>query len=434
MQIAVAGMKHIGDAQAVFRRHLLHAVQHQRQLRARNGAVHAVIVRRDAADRRERRLAAGPEQQPLVLGIGHAASYRAAALGDVLHALEQMIDLILRTIELDDQQGLDVERIAGMDELLGGGDGGTVHHFHAAGNDAGADDPGDAFAAVLGSRKTDQRRARGLRFLQNANGDFGNDAKQPLGSGDNAEQIVAAGIEMLAAESQNFAGHQHEFAAEHVVGGHAVFEAMHAAGIFRDIAADGAGDLRRRIGRVIEAGLGDRLRHREIGDAGLDHGDAIVEIDLADAVELGEPEQHAIAERQRAAGQRRAGAARHNLDAFAMAIAEHGGDLRGGLRQHHNHRQLAIGGEPIALVRPHGLFGRDDALARHDAPERRHDVGTALEHRIVEQWHQKRHRNLGYALPCIIAEKAPVMRVSIWLRIRRQPCRRWQLTRRTGLA
>ena len=38
---------------------------------------------------------------------------------------------------------------------------------------------------------------------------------------------------------------------------------------------------------VIEAGLLDRLRHREIGDAGLDHGDAIVEVDLADALELG---------------------------------------------------------------------------------------------------------------------------------------------------
>ena len=42
MQIAVAGMEHVGDAQAVFRRHLLHALQHQRQLGARDGAVHAV--------------------------------------------------------------------------------------------------------------------------------------------------------------------------------------------------------------------------------------------------------------------------------------------------------------------------------------------------------------------------------------------------------
>ena len=43
-------------------------------LRARNGAVHAIIIRRDAADRGKRRLAAGPEQQPLLLGVGDAAA------------------------------------------------------------------------------------------------------------------------------------------------------------------------------------------------------------------------------------------------------------------------------------------------------------------------------------------------------------------------
>ena len=99
-------------------------------------------------------------------------------------------------------------------------------------------------------------------FLQDAHGDFGDDAEQPFRAGDDAEQIVAAGIEMLAADAQDLAGHQHHLDAEHIVGGHAVFQAMHAAGILRDIAADGAGDLRGRIGRVIEARVLDRLRDR----------------------------------------------------------------------------------------------------------------------------------------------------------------------------
>ena len=72
-------------------------------------------------------------------------------------------------------------------------------------------------------------------------------------------QVVAAGIEMLAAEPDDLAGDQHHLEAENVVGRHAVFQAMHAAGIFRHVAADGAGDLRRRIGRVIESGMGDRV-------------------------------------------------------------------------------------------------------------------------------------------------------------------------------
>jgi len=40
---------------------------------------------------------------------------------------------------------------------------------------------------------------------------------------------------------------------------------------------------------------------------------AVVEIDLADALELAEPQQHAVGERQRAARQRSAGAAGHHL-------------------------------------------------------------------------------------------------------------------------
>ena len=130
------------------------------------------------------------------------------------------------------------------------------------GNDAGADDARDAFAGVLRRRKADQHRARGLRLLQDAHRDLGDDAEQAFRAGDDADQVVAAGIEMLAAEAQHLAGHQHHFEAEDVVGGHAVFQAMHAAGILRDVAADGAGDLRRRIGRVIEARVRDR-----VGDA-----------------------------------------------------------------------------------------------------------------------------------------------------------------------
>src|SRR3954470_13649467 len=43
MEIAVAGVEHIGDPQPVARGELAHAGQHPRQLLAGNGAVHAVV-------------------------------------------------------------------------------------------------------------------------------------------------------------------------------------------------------------------------------------------------------------------------------------------------------------------------------------------------------------------------------------------------------
>ena len=58
MQVAVAGVEDVGAAQSVFALHLLDAPQHPPDLAARDGAVHAVVVGRDAADRGKRRLAA----------------------------------------------------------------------------------------------------------------------------------------------------------------------------------------------------------------------------------------------------------------------------------------------------------------------------------------------------------------------------------------
>ncbi len=70
--------------------------------------------------------------------------------------VDQVVDLDLRPVQFDDQQGLDIERIADVDESLGGMDRRAVHHLHAAGDDAGADDRGDAIAGILGCGEADQ--------------------------------------------------------------------------------------------------------------------------------------------------------------------------------------------------------------------------------------------------------------------------------------
>ena len=392
MQIAVAGVEHVGDAQAVVRRQFADALEHLRQPRPRDGAVHAVVVGRDAPDRRERCLASGPEQQPLLLGRRYLAGDGLAVARNSLDARDQVIDLGLRAVEFDDQERLDVERIAGVHEFLGGVDRGLVHHLHAAGNDAGTDDARDTVAGILRPHEADQHRARGLRLLEDAHGDLGDDTEQPFRAGNDPEQVVAAGVEMLAADAHDLAGHQHQFAAEQIVGGHAVFQAVHAAGILRHVAADGAGDLRGRVGRVVETGVLHRLGDGEIGHAGLRHHHAVVEVDLADAVELGHAEQHAVGERQRPARERGPGAARHDFDPLAVAIGQDAADLVGALRQHDHHRQRPVGGQAVGLVGAHRALGGDHALARHDRRERRDDAVAASEHRGVQFRHRNRHR------------------------------------------
>ena len=139
MQVAVAGVEDVGAAQAEFARQLVDAQQHVRQRPARDRAVHAQVVGGDAADRGERRLASRPEQQPLALVLRHAdlgRSRRREHAPDLGHLRG---DLLGRAVGLDQQDGLRVERIVGVDVRLDGAGRGLVHHLEAAGNDAGGD-------------------------------------------------------------------------------------------------------------------------------------------------------------------------------------------------------------------------------------------------------------------------------------------------------
>ncbi len=166
MQIAVASMKDIRHPQAIAHRHLGHTFEDQRQLTARDGAIHAVIIGRNAADGREGRLAAGPDQQAFSLGIADPDRAGAVGLGNDTHPLQQVIDLDIRPIQLGDQQGLGIERIAGMDEFLDCTGGRPVHHFQTGWNDPRRDDIGNALAAGFGAGKAGQQGARRFRLAQ----------------------------------------------------------------------------------------------------------------------------------------------------------------------------------------------------------------------------------------------------------------------------
>ncbi len=158
VQVAVAGVEDVGDAQAVLARHLLHAVEDEGQLLARDRAVHAQIVGRQAAGGGEGVLAAGPEGQALGLALGHLAVGAAMLAGDAADDADQVVDLGRGPVELADQQGLGVARVAGGAEVLGRVDRRVVHHLEPARDDAGGDDRGDAVAALVDGRESRSAR------------------------------------------------------------------------------------------------------------------------------------------------------------------------------------------------------------------------------------------------------------------------------------
>src|SRR5205814_8061842 len=123
-----------------------------------------------------------------------------------------------------------------------------------------------------------------------------------------AKQIETIGARRLAAEAHKLAVRQRKFDTEKIVRRKPVFQAMQPTGVFRDVAADGARDLTRWIGRIIEAVLFNRTRDREIGDTRLGHNAAILKIDLQNSIHPRQAEQDSIGARQCPARKRSAAA------------------------------------------------------------------------------------------------------------------------------
>ncbi len=180
------------------------------------------------------------------------------------------MDIGLNAVEFAQQDGLGVDRVAGVDEILGGADGQVVHHFQATGNDAGGNDVADGVAGFLNGIEGRQQHFRGLGFGQQFDRDFGDHPEHAFGAGEQRQQIKAGGVQGVRAQAQVFAVDGKDVDLQHVVHGQAVLQAMHAACVFGNVTANGTGDLRGRVRRVVQAVGGGGLGNGQVAHAGLD--------------------------------------------------------------------------------------------------------------------------------------------------------------------
>ena len=303
------------------------------------------------------------------------------ASGDLDDTGEHRLHLGFRALDLDDQQRLDIHRIAGLREGLADLDGGLVHELDGDGNDARADDIGDAGPRLFRTVEAEEHRARALGFGDEAHRRLRDDAELALAAANDAEQVQPPGIERLAAKLDDRAVDEHQLDAEQVVGRHAVFQAVRAAGIHADIAADGAGELGTRVRRVEIAVGGYGIGNRKIGDAGLDGRRAVGVIDLQDARHLGKADDDRVLLRDRAAGKRGARPARHDGHAVAMTVFQHRRDLFRRLRQGDGERQAAIGDEGVSLEGHQLARLMHEAAFRQEVEEIDNDFPAAGKHR-----------------------------------------------------
>ena len=149
MDVAVAGMGHVDDADLMFLADLGRAANDLRQPRARHHAVLDRIAGTQPAGRADGRLAALPEQLPL-LGRGCLQHFPGPEpLAELDDLLLLPIQSRLRPIDFDHQHRAGVGRKAELKRLFDRRQNALVHQFHRRGNDARRDDLADGVAGVV---------------------------------------------------------------------------------------------------------------------------------------------------------------------------------------------------------------------------------------------------------------------------------------------
>ena len=203
------------------------------------------------------------------------------------HAANLFFHLFGRAVALAQQNGSGSQVVARVHKVFHSHRHGAVHHLEASRDDACSNDGGHRIARFAHIVKTGHDAARQLGLGHELDGDFGDHGQHAFAANQDGQQVKARRIERIGTKGDRLTRDGVALHLDDVVHREAVFEAVHAAGVFGHVAADGAGDLTRRIGRVIQAVGGGGLRNGEVAHTGLHHGGLGQWVDVKDLVELG---------------------------------------------------------------------------------------------------------------------------------------------------
>jgi hypothetical protein len=286
---------------------------------------------------------------------------------DRLDAGDVVLDLRCRPVELDDQDGAAAVRIVRPDSGLGRLDRHRIHHLDRRGQDPGRDHTRDGAARLVGVPEAGKERHDDLRCAEDPQRQLRRDPERPLRADEGAEQV---GTGVPDRQLDELSVRQDDLGGEDVIDGEAVLEAVGAARVLGDVAADRADLLRRGVGRVVEARVRDGSRHVEVRDPRLDDDLGALDVDLEDPGQPRERDDDPLRNRERAARQTRAGAAGDERYSPLVADPDDRLHLFDAARKRHERGHDAGAGETVALVRPQ-LFRLRDRVG---------DGGEPVEH------------------------------------------------------
>ncbi len=280
---------------------------------------------------------AGPPEGGDLFGTGGGAQVQEPGhprgLGDGGGGL---VDTMGRAIHLDHEQGAGPRGQAQIADMPGHGNRGAVHEFQGAGGDGLGHDGGDGGGGGMDVGVAGAQGAAGLRQGGELEGGLGDEGQGTLGADDEPGQVVAdhaLGGPHPGAHELPGAGDRRQ--SQGILARGAVLDRAGAGGVAGQIAAQGTGSGAGGV-RWPEKAMGRQRRLQGlVGDARLHDRQAVVRVDIEDALHPLEGEDQATPIRHRGAGGAGAAPARDQRQTFPIAELDQGHDLVGGLDQDH---------------------------------------------------------------------------------------------------
>ena len=106
---------------------------------------------------------------------------------------------------------------------------------------------------------------------------------------------------MFAANAQDIAINGDNLNTKHIIGRQPIFQTMHTARIFSDIAANRTGNLTRWVRGIIKPLILNSMGDAKISDTWLGDNTTILKIDIKDLVKFAKRKQNPISQGQSAA-------------------------------------------------------------------------------------------------------------------------------------
>src|SRR5918996_1768840 len=182
MEIAVAGMKHVGDAEIKLFADLADSLHYLRQLASRHHAVLDVIVGRQGPHSTEGAFAPLPKKLAFRLIFSDSDLARAATRANIAHEFHRTLRMFGQALDFDDQYRFGVagktNRRAGLDGFYGR----SVDHLQSCRNDSRPSDIDDGARRPVHLIKNCQQGADGFSRSHQSDDRLGNDSHRPFGA------------------------------------------------------------------------------------------------------------------------------------------------------------------------------------------------------------------------------------------------------------